>query len=122
MFAPESGRVMIFLFLLMIVAAVGLVLLLRPWPLFLVSTESRASDSQTPARNVAVEFGKWVERQAHARGLSVHGVARPVSLECRKCHKASNYFVYPDDVCERCWRATLKPVSTPVNGNSLQLR
>jgi uncharacterized OB-fold protein len=45
--------------------------------------------------------------------LNVRGVARPVPLECKKCGKSSNYFVYPDEVCERCWRATLKPVSTP---------
>ena len=45
--------------------------------------------------------------------LNVRGVARPVPLECKKCGKSSNYFVYPDEVCERCWRATLKPISTP---------
>ena len=84
-------------------------LLLRPWPFFLPPEESHPYHD----RNVAVEFVKWVERQALARGLNVRGVARPVPLECKKCGKSSNYFVYPDEVCERCWRATLKPVSTP---------
>ena len=94
-----------------ILGVVGLALLLRPWPFFLPQEES---DSYRD-RNVAVEFVKWVERQALARGLNVRGVARPVALECKKCGKSSNYFVYPDEVCERCWRATLKPVSTPAN-------
>ena len=92
-----------------ILAAVGVAVLLRPWPFFL----TREEPHRYPERNVAVEFAKWVERQALARGLNVRGVARPVSLECKKCGKSSNYFVYPDEVCERCWRATLKPVSTP---------
>jgi uncharacterized OB-fold protein len=38
-------------------------------------------------------------------------VARPIPLECKKCGKSSNYFVYPDEVCERCWQASLKPVT-----------
>jgi hypothetical protein len=92
-----------------ILAVVGLAVLLRPWPFFLTNEESRAYLE----RNVAVEFAKWVERQARARGLSVRGVARPIPLECHKCGKTSNYFVYPDEVCERCWRASLKPLSTP---------
>ena len=92
-----------------ILGVVGVALLLRPWPFFLPPEESDSYHD----RNVAVEFVKWVERQALARGLSVRGVARPVPLECKKCGKSSNYFVYPDEVCERCWRATLKPVSTP---------
>jgi hypothetical protein len=104
---------------LMILAVVGLVVLLRPWPLFVAPDESRATNGQATERNVAWEFAKWVEHQACARGLSVRGVARPVSLECRKCRRTSNYFVYPDDVCVRCWRAGLKPVSRPVNDNSL---
>jgi hypothetical protein len=79
-----------------ILGAVGVALLLRPWPFFLPPEESDSYHD----RNVAVE-------------LSVRGVARPVPLECKKCGKSSNYFVYPDEVCERCWRATLKPVSTP---------
>jgi hypothetical protein len=99
-------------FLLALVVTLGIVgvaLLLRPWPFFLPREDSHSYDDT----NVAVEFVKWVERQALARGLNVRGVARPVALECKKCGKSSNYFVYPDEVCERCWRASLKPVSTP---------
>ena len=92
-----------------ILGVVGVAILVRPWPFFLPPEESDSYHD----RNVAVEFVKWVERQARARELSVRGVARPVQLECKKCGKPSNYFVYPDEVCERCWRATLKPVSTP---------
>src|SRR6202171_1787400 len=99
---------------LMIAIAVGLALWMRPWPLFLASDESRDASGQTSSRNVAWEFGKWVERQARARGLTVRGVARSVPIECPKCRKASNYFFYPDEVCERCWRASLRPGSTPV--------
>jgi len=98
-------------------AAIGLAIWLRPWPLFSASDKSSDSFEQPIYRNVALDFGKWVERQALARGLSVRGVARPVLVECPKCRKASNYFVYPDELCERCWRATLKPVSTPVKSN-----
>jgi hypothetical protein len=93
----------------LILAVVGIAILLRPWPFFLPPEE------QYRDRNVALEFGKWVERQARARGLSVRGVARQVPLDCHKCGKPSNYFVYPDEVCERCWRASLKPVSIPAN-------
>ena len=95
--------------LVVTLAIVGLARLLRPWPFFLNTEEF---DSYRD-RNVAVDFVKWVDRQALARGLNVRGVARPVALECKKCGKSSNYFVYPDEVCERCWRASLKPVSTP---------
>jgi hypothetical protein len=95
--------------LVVILAIVGLALLLRPWPFFLKPEDSESYRD----RNVAVEFVLWVERQARARGLRVRGVARPVSLECKKCGKSSNYFVYPDEVCERCWHASLKSVSTP---------
>ena len=105
---------------LMLFAVVGLAILLRPWPFFRVSKEWIAGQEMPANRNVALDFGKWVERQAAARGLSVRGVARPVPLECPKCHKNSNYFVYPDELCERCWRATLQPVSTPVNSNGAQ--
>jgi hypothetical protein len=94
---------------LIVLAVVGLAVLLRPWPFFLTSEQSR----EYLERNVAVGFARWVERQALAHGLNVRGVARPVPMECLKCGKASNYFVYPDEVCERCWRASLKPVSTP---------
>jgi hypothetical protein len=100
---------MILAVIVAILGVVGLALLLRPWPFFLPPEESDSYHD----RNVAVEFVKWVERQALARGLSVRGVARPVPLECKKCGKSSNYFVYPDEVCERCWRATLKAVSAP---------
>ena len=98
----------ILLALVAVLGAVGVALLLRPWPFFLTPEDSQPYRD----RNVAVEFVKWVERQALARGLNVRGVARPVPLECKKCGKTSNYFVYPDEVCERCWRATLKPVVT----------
>jgi hypothetical protein len=100
---------MILALVVAILGVVGVALLLRPWPFFLPAEEPDSYHD----RNVAVEFVKWVERQALARGLNVRGVARPVPLECKKCAKSSNYFVYPDEVCERCWRATLKPVSTP---------
>ena len=98
----------------LILGVVGLAILLRPWPFFLAPEESNSYRD----RNVAVEFVKWVERQAMSRGLNVRGVARPVALECKKCGKSSNYFVYPDEVCERCWRASLKPVSTPKEHHS----
>jgi len=52
-----------------ILGAVGVALLLRPWPFFLPPEESDSYHD----RNVAVEFVKWVERQALARGLSVRG-------------------------------------------------
>jgi hypothetical protein len=99
---------------LIVLAVVGLAILLRPWPFFLPPDESQASSGQTPERNVTREFVKWVELKASAHGLNVRGVARPIPLECPKCRKNSNYFVYPDEVCERCWRASLKPVTTPV--------
>ena len=95
---------------ILILAIIGVAILLRPWPFFLALEKSQ----QYRDRNVALEFGKWVERQARARGLSVRGVARQVPLECHGCGKSSNYFVYPDEICERCWRATLKPLVTPV--------
>ena len=100
---------------LIIAIVVGLALWLRPWPLFLASDES--SDPRTSDRSIAWEFGKWVERQACARGLNVRGVARSVPIVCPKCGNASNYFVYPDEVCERCWRATLTPLPSPLKGN-----
>jgi hypothetical protein len=93
---------------IVLAAIVGLIILLRPWPFFLKTDPSAATES-----NVAVEFGKWVEKRARVRGLNVRGVARSVPLQCPKCKKESNYFVYPDELCERCWRATLKPESTP---------
>jgi hypothetical protein len=48
----------------LILGIVGLALLLRPWPFFLTAEESHPYHD----RNVAVEFVKWVERQALARG------------------------------------------------------
>jgi hypothetical protein len=105
---PEREPQML-LALVIVVGVVGLAILLRPWPFFISPEDSHPYED----RNVAVEFVKWVERQALARGLNVRGVARPVPLECKKCGKSSNYFVYPDEVCERCWRASLKPVSRP---------
>jgi hypothetical protein len=107
MLQSERGKQMILAIVVAILGVIGVALLLRPWPFFLPPEESNSYRD----RNVAVEFVKWVERQALARGLSVRGVARPVPLECKKCGKSSNYFVYPAEVCERCWRATLKPVS-----------
>jgi hypothetical protein len=86
-----------------IIVAAGLVILLRPWPFFLTREQSRELNE----RNAAAVFGKWVELRASAHGLNVRGVARPVPLECPKCGKSSNYFVYPDEVCDRCWRASL---------------
>ena len=103
-------------FVPLIIAIAGvLVLWLRPWPFFLASDES--GEARTSGRNVAWEFGKWVEGQALARGLNVRGVARSVPIECPKCRKASNYFVYPDELCVRCWRAGLKPLPAPLKGN-----
>jgi hypothetical protein len=102
---------MFFYVVVMIVAAVGLVGLLRPWPFFVDPDETGDRQDQIE-RNVALEFGKWVERQAAARGLTVRGVARPVLVVCPKCGKESNYFVYPDELCGGCWRATLAPEST----------
>jgi len=99
--------------LVLVLGIVGLALLLRPWPFFLAPDETQSYRD----RNVAVEFVLWVERQARARGLSVRGVARPIPLECKKCGKSSNYFVYPDEVCERCWRVSLKPVAPQAKGH-----
>jgi hypothetical protein len=110
-------RDMALILLLAILGAAGLVVLLRPWPFFLRHEESQGSNGEVTNRNMAVEFARWVERQALARGLSVRGFARAVPIECQKCHKTSNYFVYPDEVCERCWRATLKPISKPIEGD-----
>jgi hypothetical protein len=90
---------------ILLMAGVGLALWLRPWPLY-----AAAPPETYGQHKVAFEFTTWVERHARARGLEVRGVARPVPLECPKCHRSSNYFVYPDELCERCWRATLKPL------------
>ena len=95
---------------LVLAIVVGLAFLLRPWPLFPAAEEEESSTEMPDYRNVALDFGRWVERQAHLHGLRVRGVARPVQLECRKCRKSSNFFVYPDDLCETCWRASLQSV------------
>lgn len=93
--------------LILVVAILGLagmIVLLRPWPFF------RTAEKPGEPRDwqLGADFGKWVERQASARGLQVRGVARPVALECPKCGRHSNYFVYPDEICDRCWRASVK--------------
>lgn len=97
------------IFLVALILMAGLVVLLRPWPFFLTSEQSRALNE----KNITAEFGKWVEGRAKAHGLNARGVARPVPLQCPRCRKSSNYFVYPDEVCERCWHASLKQVSIP---------
>lgn len=94
---------MVLVFLVISAAAI-LALWCRPWPLFPASQRTGPSNE----RNVAVEFTQWVERRARTRGLNVRGVARRVSLKCPRCGEDSNYFVYPDGVCERCWRSSLK--------------
>lgn len=96
------------LFLVAALAVLGLAIWLRPWPLFLESEPN----SRPEERTVAHEFRKWVELQARVRGLNVRGVARPVPLECPRCRKNSNYFVYPDELCEKCWRAELKAAAS----------
>jgi hypothetical protein len=101
--------------LVTIIVAAGMVALLRPWPFFLTREQSRALNE----RNVAAEFGKWVEMRASAYGLKARGVARAVPLECPKCGRSSNYFVYPDELCERCWRASLRRYSVPAEQHRL---
>ena len=90
---------------LIIVVAV-LALWFRPWPLF--PARKQLNDA-LGEQNVAVEFTQWVQKRARERGLNVRGVARRIPLKCPRCGGSSNYFVYPDDVCERCWRSSLKP-------------
>jgi hypothetical protein len=36
-----------------------------------------------------------------------------VPLKCPKYGKSSKYFVYPDELCERCWRASLRRAPAP---------
>jgi hypothetical protein len=103
------------LFLVAIVVIAGMTVLLRPWPFFLTPEQSRA----LMERNKAAEFAKWVQVRACAHGLKVRGVARPVPLECPKCRKSSNYFVYPDELCERCWQASLRRPATPAEQHRL---
>ena len=102
---------------LFILAIIGLAILLKPWPLYRRSSEQNPDNDYTPDRNIALSFVIWVERQALMHGLSVRGVARPVPVECPKCKKSSNYFVYPDELCERCWTAKLKKTTMPVKSN-----
>jgi hypothetical protein len=92
--------------LVVIVMTAGMLLLFRPWPFFTSADQSSETD-----KNVAGEFGRWVQYRAKKYGLNAWGVARPVALECPKCRKASNYFVYPEELCERCWRARLNELS-----------
>jgi len=99
---------------LVILAAFILALWCRPWPLFPTQPQTGLPGE----RNVASEFSQWVERRARARGLDVRGVARRVSLKCPRCGENSNYFVYPDGVCERCWRSSLKPMP-PIGGEGM---
>jgi hypothetical protein len=96
--------------LLVTLIAVGMLLLLRPWPLFPANNPVSCG---LKGKNVAAEFGKWVQYRAKRHGLNVWGVARAVALECPRCGKSSNYFVYPDELCESCWRANLNKLSTP---------
>jgi len=95
--------------LLAIIVAAGMVMLLRP----------REHSRPMNERNLAAEFGKWVERRASAHGLKVRGVARLVPLKCPKCGKSSKYFVYPDELCERCWRASLQRAPAPTEQHRL---
>lgn len=90
--------------LIAIVGLAGMIVLLRPWPFF------RTSEKPGEPREwqLGAEFGKWVEKHAAAHGLEARGVARLVALECPSCHRNSNYFVYPDEICEGCWRAGIK--------------
>jgi hypothetical protein len=97
------------LFLVAMVVTAAMVVLFRPWPFFLTREQARALDE----RNAAAEFGKWVEKRASTLGLNARGVARQVPVECPKCGRSSNYFVYPDELCERCWRARLQQHSVP---------
>jgi hypothetical protein len=92
-----------------VMLAPGLMILLRPWPFFVTAKQLGGVNE----KNIALEFGKWVERRAKAHGLNSRGVSRPIPMECPRCRKSSNYFVYPDELCERCWHNTLKQLSAP---------
>jgi hypothetical protein len=104
---------MVLLLILGVLATVGLAILLRPWPLFVTATPQAAVRD----KNVGKEFAQWVAGKARDRGLNVRGVARQIPLECPKCRRSSNYFVYPDEICERCWSARLKADSLPASEN-----
>jgi hypothetical protein len=103
------------LLLVAIIVAACMVALLRPWPFFHTGEESRSLNE----RNLTAEFGKWVEKRASAHGLNVRGVARLVPLKCPRCGKSSKYFVYPDELCERCWRASLRRAPAPIEQHRL---
>lgn len=90
--------------LVAILGLAGMIALLRPWPFF----RTGKKPGEPRDWQLGAEFGKWVERQAAAHGLQARGVARLVALECPRCRKNSNYFVYPDEICEACWRASVK--------------
>lgn len=107
------GGLFMVLLILGFFAAIGLATLLRPWPLFPTVTPEAAGRAQ----NVGKEFAQWVAGKARDRGLNVRGVAREIPLECPKCRRSSNYFVYPDEICERCWSARLKADSLPAREN-----
>ena len=66
------------LLLVAILVAACMVALLRPWRFFHTGEESRSLNE----RNLAAEFGKWVEKRASAHGLNVRGVARLVPVKC----------------------------------------
>jgi hypothetical protein len=91
--------------LVVLIIMTAMVILLRPWPFFLTPEQSRA----LKVRNMTAEFSKWVERNAEARGLKARGITRELTVECPNCGEPSNCFVYPDEVCERCWSANLPP-------------
>jgi hypothetical protein len=91
--------------LVALIITAAMVILLKPWPFFLTPEQSQALQE----RNIAAEFTKWVDRHAKARGLNVRGVVLQVPMECPKCGRSSSCFVYPHEVCERCWQATLPP-------------
>ena len=95
--------------LVMLILMAVLFVILRPWPFFSKRQHSRTLNE----RSIAKEFGNWVEHRAKAHGVNARGVARPIPLECPRCGKSSNYFVYPDELCERCWRSNLRQISAP---------
>jgi len=99
-----------------ILIVAGMVVLFRPWPFFLTSEKPAALQEW----QLGTEFGKWVEMRASALGLHVRGVARLVALECPRCRKDSNYFVYPDEICDRCWRASVERGVGPAEHRRLQ--
>ena len=104
------------IFVVAILLVAGTVVLLRPWPFFLTSEKPAALHEW----QLGADFGKWVEMRASALGLHVRGVARLVALDCPRCKKDSNYFVYPDEICDRCWRASVTPDVAAAERNRIQ--